>query len=66
MECDLHKEQRLPSDLLVLTTVTALYVKTLEKLYRITTSDPLNVKSYTSYTGHKSIRTGMVIRLFLE
>jgi len=43
VECDLYIEQCLPSDLLVLTTVTALYTETLEKLYQMTTSDPLNV-----------------------
>jgi len=40
---DLYIEQRLPSNLSVLTAVTALHTETLEKLYQMTTSDPLNV-----------------------
>jgi hypothetical protein len=44
VECDLYTEHCLPSDLLVLTTVTALYTETLEKLYQMTASDPLNVR----------------------
>jgi len=43
VECDLYIEQCLPSDLLVLTAVTAIYTETLEKLYQMTTFDPLKV-----------------------
>jgi len=44
VEYDLYIEQCLPSDLLVMTAVTALYTETLEKLYQMTTSDPLKVR----------------------
>lgn len=44
VECDLYIEQCLPSDLLDMTAVTALYTETVEKLYQMTTSHPLKVR----------------------
>jgi hypothetical protein len=56
VQCDLYIEQCLPSDLLVLTTVTALYAENIRETLSGDYILSSKCWSYTSNTGHKSIK----------